>query len=210
MKAMDQYQIFVVDDHQLFLDGMIRILEDEADFAIAAFFNNGNEVLHALNRTIPDLIILDVQMSGIDGISLCEEVKRRFPEIKVLFISMFEQSNVILNCKTAGAEGFLPKTSDAAIVKDTIRKIIRGETVYLKNTEKLEKKKVIFPTSIFLLSNREKEIIRLIKSGNTSKTIADILSISEYTVQTHRKNIFKKLGLVSMSELIAFAYDNGL
>ncbi len=210
MGVVDRYQIFVVDDHQLFLDGMIRILEDEPDFTIAGFFNKGNEVLHVLNRMIPDLIILDVQMSGMDGISLCREIKRRYPEVRVLFVSMFEQANVIRDCQLVGAEGFLPKTSDAAVVKDAIRKVIKGETVYLKNNEKLGKKKGDLSSSFFLLSNREKEIIRLIKSGNTSKTIADILSISEYTVQTHRKNIFKKLELVSMSELIAFAYDNAL
>ncbi len=211
MERSDQSSIFIVDDHQLFLDGIMRILEDEADFCIAGVFNNGHDVLHALNRTVPDLLIVDVQMSGMDGIALCEAVKKRHPEMKVLFVSMFEQSNVIQNCRTAGAEGFLPKTSDASIVKEAIRKIIEGDTVYVKNREPIQKvESDILPTGTFLLSNREKEIISLIKAGNTSKNIADLLSISEYTVQTHRRNIFKKLKVVSMSELIAFAYDNGL
>jgi len=211
MERSDQSRIFIVDDHQLFLDGMMRILEDEVDFCIDGVFNNGPDVLHALNRTVPDLLIVDVQMSGMDGIALCEAVKKRHPELKVLFISMFEQSNVIQNCRTAGAEGFLPKTSDASIVKEAIRKILGGDVVYIKNREPVQKEEGhILLTGTFLLSNREKEIISLIKSGNRSKVIADLLSISEYTVQTHRRNIFKKLKIVSVSELIAFAYDNGL
>src|SRR5690606_5939262 len=200
MERSNQSSLFIVDDHQLFLDGMMRILEDEADFCIAGVFNNGHDVLHALNSTVPDLLIVDVQMSGMDGIALCEAVKKRHPEMKVLFISMFEQSNVIQNCRTAGAEGFLPKTSDASIVKEVIRKIIGGDTVYVKNREPIQKvESDILPTCTFLLSNREKEIISLIKSGNRSKVIADLLSSSEYTVQTHRRNIFKKLKIVSMS-----------
>src|SRR5690606_2108197 len=197
MERSDQSRIFIVDDHQLFLDGMMRILEDEVDFCIDGVFNNGPDVLHALNRTVPDLLIVDVQMSGMDGIALCEAVKKRHPELKVLFISMFEQSNVIQNCRTAGAEGFLPKTSDASIVKEAIRKILGGDVVYIKNREPVQKEEGhILLTGTFLLSNREKEIISLIKSGNRSKVIADLLSISEYTVQTHRRNIFKKLKII--------------
>lgn len=209
MKETHSYRVFLADDHQLFADGMIRILQDEPDFLIEGIYNTGEAVLHALNGTIPDIVILDIHMPGITGINTCYEIKRRYPQCKVLLLSMFDLPKIMQEITDAGANGFIPKTSDADLVKATIRSILQGEDIFIKSD-----REPLSPASdlphLHLLSTREKQIISLIKEGNTSRKIAEILNLSPYTIETHRKNIFKKLQFTSMSELIAFAYDNGL
>lgn len=208
---MKTYQIFLVDDHRLFIEGMVRILEDDTDFAIVGVFHSGEAVLHALHSTVPDLVILDIQMpTGMDGLATCVQIKKRYPESKVMFISMFELSTLMREAKTAGANGYISKTSDAAVVKSTIRAILGGNDTFLTSQKTETNSTEVLPPQLYILSKREKEIIGLIKEGKTSKNIADILNLSHYTVETHRKNIFKKLQLKSVSELVAFAYENGM
>ncbi|RAV27638.1 response regulator transcription factor [Sinomicrobium soli] len=209
MEAQNNYSIFLTDDHQLFLDGLVRILENEPDFSIAGIYRSGEELLHGLNRMVPDLVILDVQMPGPDGIALCREIKRRLPGIKVLFISMFDLPQLIRDSKAAGANGYLTKSTDADVVKETIRAVLHGEDLFARS-EKGENSQAVINPTVYVLTNREKEIIQLVKDGKTTKVIAHMLHLSHYTVETHRKNIFRKLRISSVSELIAFAYKSGL
>jgi len=201
--------IMIADDHQLFLDGMIRILEDETDFTIIGAYNSSSKLFHALNNQQPDLIILDIQMPNKNGFDLCIQIKSRFPIIKILFISMLESADMIRNIKKIGANGFMSKTTDAFVVKKTIREILNGKDVFLPIERKTSVEENL-TVNIFSLSKREIEIISLIKKGLSSKQIADFLTISNYTVETHRKNIFRKLKVKSVSELVAFAYDNNI
>lgn len=204
----NRYKIIVVDDHQLFLDGMIRILEDESEFEIIGFYNNGSMLLHALNSCQPDLIILDIQMPKQNGIDVSLQIKNRYPNIKILFISMFEASNIVRNIKKIGANGFISKTTDASIVKNTIWEVLKGNDVFIQAEPDVSDESM--NVNVFSLSKRETEIISLIKKGMSSKEIAETLNISGYTVETHRKNIFRKLKVKSVSELVSFAYDNEL
>lgn len=201
--------IMIADDHQLFLDGMIRILDDETDFTIIGAYNSSSKLFHALNNQQPDLIILDIQMPNKNGFDLCIQIKSRFPIIKILFISMLESADMIRNIKKIGANGFMSKTTDAFVVKKTIREILNGKDVFLPIERKTSVEENL-TVNIFSLSKREIEIISLIKKGLSSKQIADLLTISNYTVETHRKNIFRKLKVKSVSELVAFAYDNNI
>ncbi len=199
--------IMIVDDHQLFLDGLGRILEEETDFSIIGLYNDLEDLFRALETTKPDLLILDIRLSKLNGIEGCYRVKQTYPDIKILFISMFETVITISECKKAGAEGFLPKTTEAFLVKDTIRKILHGEKIFI-TPENCENS--INDSVISLISKREKEIIRLLCEGLTVKKIAGVLYISEYTVETHKKNIFRKLEVNSTPELLSFVYENGI
>lgn len=209
MDKTAKYTVFLVDDHQLFIDGMCRILEDNDDIEIKGIFNSGDKVFCALHNYIPSLIILDIQMCGKNGIDLCKEIKHSYPQIKILFVSMFDDTSTIHSCKLAGANGFIPKTSDASTVKNAITTLLCGKELFCDNygyaNEQLSH--ITYP---HLLSKREVEIIQQIKKGLTSKMIARQLHISNYTVETHRKNIFKKLNISSVSELIIFAYQHQL
>lgn len=205
-----QYSIIIVDDHQLFADGLLRILEDEKDFVVTGICNNGQELNHLLNDQQPDLVMLDIQMAGINGLDACQKIKQSRPEIKVILISMFESPNVINEGKKAGANGYIPKTTDAALVKTSIREVLDGQDVFLKPNRPENLFDTGNSTDKLLISKREREIIELIKKGYTSKMTAEALHISQYTVETHRKNIMKKLKVGSIKELIAYAYENNL
>lgn len=206
----EKYNIIIVDDHRLFADGLVRILEDESDFEVVGVCNNGKELHHFLNNHRPDLLMLDIQMVGANGLEICSEQKKAKPGTKIILISMFESANVIHEGKKAGADGYIPKTTDADIVKTTIREVMAGKQVFIRPDRAGSKPDFGEGNNTFLLSKREKEVIGFTKRGYTAKVTAEELNISQYTVETHRKNILKKLGLNSLKELIAYAYENNL
>lgn len=200
----------VVDDHQLFADGLVRILQDEGDFQLTSICKNGDELFMHLEKSVTQLIFLDIQLQGASGLEICTEVKEKFPDIKIILISMIQGPHVIKDGMHRGANGYIPKTTDAALLKEVIRKVLEGENIFLG----LENTPVDQPKSdyhkIDTLSPRELEIIGLVKKGMSTKAIAEQLFLSEYTVDTHRKNILRKLQLSSASELIAYAFANHL
>lgn len=204
-----KHNIIIVDDHSLFAEGLSRILKDEPDFSLLAICKDGQSLLHLLNSKKPDLIMLDIQMAGESGITICTKIKTAYPEIKVVLISMFEEPQVIVEGKKAQANGYIPKTTDATILKETIRRVLAGEYVFIKSQQITKTHSEQTPNP-FLISTREREIIQLIKKGDTSKIIGKKLNISQYTVETHRKNILKKLQLNSIKALISYAYENDL
>lgn len=202
-------EVIIVDDHRLFAEGLYRILDEENDFTILSIQNNGQELMNQLNSLKPDLILLDIQMTGENGIVICENVKKKWPYIKIVLLSMFQEGDVIKQCRLAGADGYIPKTTDAEILKSNLREIMEGSQVFLE-LETTILTSDYYSSNPYVLSPRELEIIRLIKKGKTTKAIAEHLNISTFTVDTHRKNILKKLRLHSGKELIAFAYENGI
>lgn len=199
-------KIIIVDDHQLFADGLKRIIEDLQNYDVIKICNNWEELRMHINLEIPDLIMLDIQMKDFDGVEICKILKKKHPNIKIIFISMLDSSEIVHLGKKIGANGYIPKTTNAMLVKKTIENVLNGidSFIHNNNNEKSNSKK---PTP-FLITTREKEIIKLIKSGYTTSLIAEKLCISKYTVDTHRKNILKKLKLNSIKDLIGFAYEN--
>jgi DNA-binding NarL/FixJ family response regulator len=204
----ETHKIIIVDDHPLFADGLIRILEDANDFEVQGVCNNSAELFSMLNNKTPDLLLLDIQMSEMNGLEICSLIKKSNPHIKVILISMFESATVVNDGIKAGANGYIPKTTNASLVKDTIRDVMAGKDVFIKHDKTSEKNLYADGAGIFLISKREKEIIQLIKKGYTSKMTGEALNISPYTVETHRKNILRKLQLNSIKELISYAYEN--
>lgn len=202
-----EIKIIIVDDHQLFVDGLKRIIEDIKNYKVIKTCNNWEELRLMLNAEIPDLIMLDIQMKGINGLEICKLIKETHPFIKVIFISMLETNSVIEEGKKVGANGFIPKTTDAALVKKTIENVLNNIDSYI-NLTRVNEEVNTNKSQLNLITKREKEIIQLIKAGDNTALIAKKLFISKYTVDTHRKNILRKLQLSSIKELIAFAYEN--
>lgn len=202
-------KIACVDDHQLFLEGLTKIIRSVPDFEIVGYYNSPKKFLHALNEMSVDVVTLDVEMPEINGLELCKKIKELNPHIKVLFISMFETLAVVNQVKDICADGFISKNTEAEEVFTAIKNVYGG-TSHFATPLPLQKIITSVTPSAVMLTKREKQIILLIKDGKTSKEIAKELSISEYTVETHRKNIFKKLKLSSVQELIKFAYENYL
>ena len=198
-------RIACIDDHQLFLQGLSKLLDAKKEFSVMGIFNNAKDFLHAHHNMQIDIITSDIEMPYMNGIELCKIIKQRNPEIKLLFISMFETGKVIQSTQTAGGDGFVSKNAEPEELIHAIEHIMNGNT-YFPSPVIHAKIANTVPPSVLLLTKREKEIILLIKEGHTSKKIAALLDISEYTVETHRKNIFRKLKITSLQELISFAY----
>ncbi len=198
-------RIACIDDHQLFLEGLSKLLDDRKNFHVVGIYHDPKEFLHAYNNMEIDVITSDVEMPSMSGMELCKIIKQRTPKVKLLFISMFETRKVIQKAQKAGADGFVSKNIEPNELIIAIKNIINGHTYFQSPLTHLKVVDTVTPSAL-LLTKREKEIIILVKEGNTSKEIAQLLHISEYTVETHRKNIFKKLKITSLQELISFAF----
>ncbi|UII33176.1 response regulator transcription factor [Fulvivirga ulvae] len=195
------FKFLIIDDHQLFADGLARILEEEDNFTLTGIFN----ALDSSASIDADLVLLDIQLGVQSGLDLCTWLRERYTNMIIILISMIQAPHLIREGQKRGANGFISKTTDAELLKETVVKICRGENIFLGLPEKGSSLH-----EVNLLSEREMQIIHLIKQGLTSKMIAEKLFLSEFTVETHRKNILRKLKLNTANELIAYAYANHL
>lgn len=200
------YNTVIVDDHLLFAEGLARILADMKHLTLLEIVHSYSELLHILTQKKVDLILLDIKLKEENGLDICNLIKSLYPDIKVILISMFDPNTLSLEIKKCHANGYIPKSTDANEVKETIDAVLDGEDVFLELHSNSVKEVMLEK----LITSREKEIIALIKQGNTAKQIASILSISVFTVDTHRKNILKKLELNSIKDLITFSFSNEL
>ncbi|AJR04816.1 response regulator transcription factor [Siansivirga zeaxanthinifaciens] len=197
----NEKNIIIVDDHQLFAEGLKRIIEDIPNFTVIDTCNNLEELKLSINKKIPHLIMLDIQMKGFNGFEICELLQKKHPFIKIIMISMFDSNDIIEKCKKVNANGYIAKTTESCIVKDTIINVLNGVNSFVNPNPRNKNEPLV-------VTNREKEIIELIKKGFNSNEIAKKLAISKFTVDTHRKNILKKLNLSSTAELIGYAFKN--
>lgn len=194
--------IIIIDDHKLFAEGLARILSDIEGVHLQDCIASEKELSNSLDHI--DLILLDIQLKEENGLQVAKRMKANYPHLKIIIISMFDPKNLYLEIKKSQANGFIPKSTDAKEMKEVIGLVLAGEDVFLEMDMDC-----FDPPPLFkMISKREKEIILLIKEGKTAKQIADALHISQFTVDTHRKNILKKLELNSIKDLIAFSFHN--
>ncbi len=196
-------RIVIAEDHQSLIDGIKLFLEYEDDIEVVGEANDGERLLEIVRIKRPDIVLTDIRMPRMDGITATKQIKKDLPQCKVIAFSMFEQDEAIAQMETAGASGYIMKNSSLKVVLNAIRAVMKGETYFdallKKNTEKDDVDAI--------LSKREKEIVKLIGLGKTSQEIADMLFIGKTTVDTHRKNILKKLNLQGKSELLRYSVE---
>ena len=195
-------KIVVVDDHQMFLDGIVSILSNDNAFEILFVDNNAKAVLDKINYNIPDIVLTDISMPEMNGLEFIKLLKIKLPQIKILVISMFQDLKSF-----EGIDGYLSKDTDSIELKKAIKKIvIENEKYFVKNFQNSED--LIFKKTI--LSSREKEIVQLIANELTSDEIAEKLFVSKGTIETHRKNIFYKLQVKNIAGLVKKAMYLGV
>jgi DNA-binding NarL/FixJ family response regulator len=197
--------VFIADDHALFADGVEQVLFSEPGFNVTGKFNDSKLLMQAFNSSVPHILLLDIHMPPVSGIEIAAIVKKKYPSVKIIIISMVMDKRIIEQLKVIGVEGYVGKTIDSHTLLDGMQRVIKGELVY--ETPPREKPLNAIPSQLmkYKLTERELEIIHLIKDGMTTKKIAETLYLSEYTIETHRKNILKKLELHTPAEIIAFA-----
>jgi two-component system nitrate/nitrite response regulator NarL len=205
--------IAIAEDHQMLIDGIKSFFEYDEDVHIIGTVNNGQELVKLVQLKQPKLVITDIRMPMMDGIQATKHIKKQFPHIKVLAMTMFDQPEAIKQMLDAGATGYILKNSGIKMLSEAIHTVASGETFFDKNValnfmnDYIQDNVKVGKSDKVVLSNREKEILHLIANGKTSKEIAEELFIAKTTVDTHRKNMIRKLQLNSGNELIKYAID---
>ena len=195
--------VIIAEDHQALIDGIKLSLEMEDDISVIGEANDGEELIQIVRNKRPQVVLTDIRMPKCDGICAAKAIKEEFPEIKVIAFSMFDQYEAVQQMKEAGVSGYILKNSPLKKVIEAIRTVAANKTFFddaIISKDQANKENI-------LLSNREKEILRLIGEGKTSHEIAEHLFISKNTVDSHRKNILKKMSLYGKTDLIRFAVE---
>ncbi len=206
-------RIVIVDDHQIVIDGLKLLLKDEPGFSILFETNQPEQLLSWLNTNEADILLTDVMMPGMNGCELSREVRRRFPAMKILALSMSGQADLVNQMiEDSDINGYLLKNTGRGELVAAINKIAAGgiyfsEQVLADLTQFSQEKK---KTAAIHLTGREIEIIKCIEKEMSNKEISEALFISERTVETHRKNIFRKTGANGVIGLIKYAYQQKL
>lgn len=209
-----KFKIILADDHQFLMDGISTVLKELASLEIVATAQNGFELMDAVARLAPDLVILDLNMPGYDGLQCLQKIKTNYIGIKVLVLTNYMQPDLEEEVKKRMADGYLEKNSSAAQLKETISIILSGGSYFPSAAELKPVHNVTFFMDGFLkkyqLTKREVDIIQLICKEMSSREIAAKLFLSDLTINTHRRNIFRKLDVKNVAGLINFARQNQL
>ncbi|MCU0401765.1 MAG: response regulator transcription factor [Algoriphagus sp.] len=198
-------RIAIADDHKLFAKGLEGLLEEQDDFFVTGLFPNGKELLEFLPTDSPDLVLTDLNMPIIDGFGVLRHCKKHHPEIKVIVLSMYDEEKIFKECMGLGADAFILKDADPDELIFTIHEVHEGR--YVKDFKRVIQQANLTPffdafREKYRLSRRETQLVKMISDGMLNKEIAEELSLSVQTVETHRKNIHLKLQVSSRIELI--------
>ena len=211
--------ILLVDDHNLFREGLKMIIRRDSGFAVVAEAKNADEGLRAALRVKPDLALLDISLPGRGGIDLAREIHAKLPAVRIIMVSMFSRAELVTEAVEAGASGYVNKGSTPETLLHGIRTVAEGQ-FYLDGAVSQELVTVLGDkgargrgetnSEYGQLSSREQEVLRMIAEGIPSRAIAERLFISAKTVENHRANILRKLGLKSTVDLVKYAARIGL
>lgn len=202
----------IADDHKLLLDGLILILNELEGAEVLASAGNGKELLRLMTHQRPDVVLLDLNMPVMDGFETLKEIKKRYPEVKVIVLSMHFEKYTVSRVMQDQADGYLVKNSDKGEFHAAVRRVAEGGKYYSAELMNLmmQPQGNAAEHKLAQLSLREVEIIKLLAEGLSSAEIGEQLSLSPRTVDTHRNNIIQKLELRNTAELISFAFKNKL
>lgn len=206
------YRIILADDHVLVRSGLSRILGEETNLEIVAEVGDGLELLSALNKIEPDLIILDVSMPNLRGIEAIPEIHRMQPDAKVLILTMHKEEEYLYQAISAGANGYLLKDDAEKELFTAIENIIKGKLYIsprltdqsMQNWARLRRGENDSHVDE-VLTVRQREILKLIAEGKSNREIGDLLCLSVRTVERHRANIMNKLNIRKTAELVQYA-----
>lgn len=209
-------EIMVADDHRVFREGIVSILENSGEIKVIAQARDGKEVMEKLKSCQPSIILMDISMGGAGGIETTRLVREQYPDIKVLVLSMHSESSYIVKMLEAGASGYLLKDTGSAELINAIKAVAGGNTYFssqatatlvdqlVKGKKPAERKEGV------PLTKREIEVLRLIAEEYSNPEIAEKLFISIRTVDTHRRNLLEKLGVKNTAGLVKYAIKHKL
>ena len=213
----EKKSILLVDDHKIIRDGLKLYFEDSEEYAVSAEAENGEKALEILKEKEFDIVITDISMPEMDGITLTQRIKEKDPSQKVMALTMMGENQHIKHMLSAGVNGYILKNSDKSEILKAIETILAGENYYSGEVTKIimdsmsgKKKPTQRLTLETPLTNREKEVLKLIVKEYSNQEIADELFISVRTVDAHKRNLLEKTGCKNIAGLVVYALEHNI
>ena len=209
-----KYKIILADDHPLLLKGLAEIIKEEEDYEIIGQAYNGEQALLLVEKHHPDVIVLDIDMPKLTGLELAEKIVIKNVNTKIVFLTMHNKESIFNKAMSLGAYAYLMKDSALVEIIEALSAVVKGKKFVSKSlTDLLIKKSIVQPidnplTQINVLTATELKILKLVAKQKSTKEIAEELTISSRTVETHRSNICAKLELKGTNSLLKFALEN--
>jgi len=214
---MNDLQILLADDHTVVRKGLRLLLESHPGFRVVADAADGREAIALAEKHHPDVAVLDIAMPILNGIEAARQMTARMPKVAIVILSMHSDEGYVLRALKAGARAYLLKDSAEYDLIHAVEAVSQGKAFFSPAISKMlveeymrQMRERQVEDSYELLTTREREVLQLLAEGKNNKDVASILNLSLYTVETHRSNIFQKLGLHSSAELILYAIRKGV
>ncbi len=208
--------VALADDHVLFRQALRHLLDTEEDISVVGEASDGRAIQTLVEEHQPDVILMDINMPGIDGVTATRELKSQLPDVRIIILTMFSEDGHVIRAVRAGADAYLLKNSESSRVVDAIRAVFRGESIIEPQlaskllSEFRRVSDVSEEESVGGLSNREMDLLRLVASGMSNKEIAQHLSLAESTVKNRLSLLFDKLGVSDRTQAAIYALSHGL
>lgn len=210
---MDSKKIVICEDHEIVVDGIEMLLANTPEYAIVGHTKREDELHQLITEKNPDIILLDLNLGKVDGFHILEGIRKKNTQVKVIIFTMYENEFLIDKARLLKANGYLLKDTINGELKEALAGVYREE-FFLHETLRKRKSDNEKMRDEFVermkLTKRETEIICLVAQGKQNEEISLLLFLSIHTVKTHRKNIFKKLNIISVADLVRFAFENHL
>lgn len=213
---MDKLTIVLADDHKVVRQGLGSLLKAEPDFNVVGEANDGLEAVRLTERLQPDVLLVDLAMPGLGGLEVIRQVNKRFPQIHIIVLSMHATEAYVLEALRNGASGYILKESSITEVVKGVREVAAGRRFLSSSLsqraieDSLDRAETGPSDPYETLTNREREVLQLVAEGHSSSEIGRRLFISPRTVEIHRQNMMRKLGLRNQAELIRYALTKGI
>ena len=208
-------RILLADDHELFIEGLAELIRKRPDIELAGQAKDGLRAIEQAEKLKPDIILMDISMPDLNGIKAAKQILAKFPDMKIIMLSMYNSRELIVESLRAGAQGYILKECSSEELYEAIRNITMGNYYIARSSlavmveDYLRLLKADERNSARLLSEREREVLKLLAEGKNAKEIAYDLSISKNTVDVHRRHIMEKTGCSSMAGLVRYAIREG-
>lgn len=203
-------KVFIVDDHQMVIEGIKSLLQDENTVEIVGFANTGERCLHFFKKEEADVILMDIGLPDINGIDLCAQVVKKHPHVKIIALSTFSQGTYVRKMIENRAHGYLLKNADKREILLALETVIAGNKYLTPEAQKALRYENDLQKNKPKITKREKEVLALIVEGYTNQQISNKLFISIDTVDSHRKHLYTKLDVNNTAILIQIANQNNL
>ena len=212
---MSALRILVADDHEVVRRGLCALLKSHAGWEVCAEAVDGQEAVHKVNQLKPDIVILDIGMPNLNGLTAARQILHAHPQQKILILTISDAEQIVREVLNAGARGFVLKSDAARDLLDAVDALEHNRTFFTRGVAEMILGAYRNPDAEQepaqpMVSSREREIVQLLAEGKSSKEVASFLKLSVSTVETHRSNIMRKLGIHSLSELVLYAIRNNI